>query len=288
MTMKKILILFLLVLFLTSCNIIGGKKDNGLIATNFKTGTDGLEVEIVEGVPPDEIYEGNSFGIGLKIHNKGAYDVNNGQIRIAGFNEEYTTLDRWQSELGLLEGKSITAPDGDYYIEEFQGDNKNIPEGASEYIEKFFIYVDYDYETEANTDICINPNFYDIKSSLESCEPTKTVSFSGQGAPVAITKVEQVVSPESGNQVKLQFKLTIKNKGSGKVLGPIIVDEVKIANRRLQCSPREIDLEKDDTVVCSGTQSLQGAYITPFSAKLYYTYQTKTSNKLTIKSLKVS
>lgn len=259
-----------------------------MIARDFKTGTDGLVLELVEGLPPDEVYEANSFRIGLKIQNRGAYDISRGEIKIAGFNEEFTNLERWQSTMKSLQGRSVTAPEGDFYIEEFQGMNEGIPEGASEFIEKFYVYSEYDYETVANRDICINPNFYDVKSSLDSCEPTDSISLSGQGAPVAVSRIEQVISPESENRVKLQFKLTIENKGDGEVVSPVRIEEVKIGNRRLQCEPRTLDLEKSKTVICTGTEFVRGAYTTPFSAQLSYRYQTKLTGKLTIKSLKVS
>ena len=275
-------ILFLLV----GCGrILPGDKD---VYVDYKTGTKGIKIEEVNNLPPKEIYEKDNFIIGVKVQNEGAYDITKGEIFIAGLDEQYNKLERKSVVLRPLKGRSLVYPEGESYIEEFKGGNVMLPPDSVEYRSKYIIYVNYDYETVLDLDVCINPNLHDLKLSKDACKVDDSVSLSGQGAPVAITKVDEIISPE-GDMTKVQFRLSVANKGGGKLTAPVRVVEVKLANRRLTCTPRIIDLrdadKKEKIIVCEGLEPLQAPYITKLSAHLKYNYETEEIKDFTIKKL---
>ena len=70
---KTILFMAILILlFSLGCRRQSG-IDPGVI--EYHKGTDGLKMEFVKNLPPDEIIEGNEFVIGLELRNKGAADI---------------------------------------------------------------------------------------------------------------------------------------------------------------------------------------------------------------------
>ena len=288
--MKKILLVLVLVVFLVGCGLMGG-MDTGRspTAVDFRKGYSGLEIESLDGLPPKEMYEGGSFKIGLRMKNNGAYDIKRGELEIAGFDESYVVLSQKRKVLEPILGKSITNPDGGFYIEEFDGQVLRSLGGAKEYPATYFVIGKYDYRAEAQTDVCVNTNLYsDLKLSEDSCKPEQSISLSGQGAPVAITKIDEITVPESAG-AKIVFKLYIENKGKGTLTSPLYLEEAKLGNRRLTCEPRFLELREpgEKVFVCTAYEAGAANYKTPFYAAIYYTYQIKEKKSFKIKSLQV-
>lgn len=286
--MKKLILVLGLLVLLVGCNI----QDGGRVPTavDFRKGYGGLEIESLEGLPPDEMYEGSSFKIGLRLENTGAYDIDRGTIEIAGMDERFVTLGIKKTELEPVPGKSVTNPDGGFYIEEFSG---QILRGLGQIKEQkinYYLVGTYDYRSEAQTDVCVNTNLYsDLALTEEGCKPVQNKKLGGQGAPVAISSVEEIIIPE-GSGAKIVFKLKVENKAKGKVVGPVYMEEVKMGNIRLTCEQRLLDLndeDKEDYFVCNAYESQAAAYTTPLYAAIYYTYQTKVKKDFEIKSLQV-
>ncbi len=287
--MKKILLILVLVVFLVGCGLMQGGDVRTPTAVDFRKGYGGLEIESLEGLPPKEMYEGGNFKIGIRLKNTGAYDIKRGELEIAGFDESYVILSQKRKNLEPILGKSITNPEGGFYIEEFDGQVLRSLGGAKEYPATYFIISRYDYRSEAQTDVCINTNLYsDLKLSEDSCKPEVSISFSGQGAPVAITKIEEFTVPE-GAGAKMVFKLHIENKGKGILTSPVYLEEVQLGNRRLVCEPRFLEWSKEGekVFVCTAYEAGAANYKTPFYAAIYYTYQIKEKKTLKIKSLQV-
>ena len=93
--------------------------------------------------------------------------------------------------------------------------------------------------------------------------------------------------------MRVQFRLTIENRGKGEVISPIRIDEVKLANRRLSCKgpheqrpwellPEDLE-EKRNVVVCTILEPRIGAYTTTLSASIFYTYRTKEKGEFLIR-----
>lgn len=279
-------------LFLGGCNSMnfgGGSSQSVPQSIDFREGYGGLVIEALEGLPPKEIYEGSNFKIGLRLKNTGAYDIKRGAIGIVGFDEKYVVLSEWKKELNPIEGESVTNSEGGFYIEEFDGNILKSLDKAKEYSANYFVSASYDYRSEISSEVCINTNLYgDLRLTEESCKPQPSVNLNGQGAPVAITKIEEVIIPE-GQGAKIIFKLHVKNKGKGTLGSVVYLDEVKLANRRLSCEQRFLDLKKegDHVFVCTAYESSSAAYTTPFYAAIYYTYQIKAEKSFKIKTITV-
>ena len=78
----------------------------------------------------------------------------------------------------------------------------------------------YPYSTVFSETICIDTDPNELSVAQKTCT-TKDITSSGQGAPIAITKVEQKIVPaNSVDKVKLQLTIHAKNKGDGIIINP--------------------------------------------------------------------
>ncbi len=251
--------------FLTAC---GGSSYN---AADFKTGYKGLVVTPIKNAPPKEIYAGSNIKVGIRLENLGAYEATNGKIQLSGFDKTYLSFFKTEETLETMEGKSAINPIGSMNFKEFEG-KVSLPEGLKEHLEKFNIVTSYDYTMELNHDACINPHMYELSSEKDACRIKDSVSFSGQGSPIAITKVEEIIFP--GNKPKVEFRLHFKNKDKGKVTD-LMIEEGKLGNQMILCSPMELDLEKGDSiVVCQAPLQNQNVYTTTLFVKTTFSYET--------------
>lgn len=279
-----------MLLFLAACG--SGRDVDQPIAQDFKQGSGGVELTILPQYPPKQIIEGGAFTIGVEVSNRGAYDTTIGEVAVIGLNQVFNPLETDVVTLRPLKGRSLTSQDGEFLIEEFHGKNEFIPPGATEYRAKFLVLAEYDYQSILNTDVCINPAILRIEAEKENCQVQEKMSFGGQGAPVAVTSVEEIVGTRDSN-AQARFTFTIENIGDGEVISPVRVDEVKVGTKRLQCKTGTRDneipadaLEKKKAIVeCVFTEPLRGAYTTTLSAVLTYTYRITENGEFTIRRI---
>lgn len=132
-----------------------------------------------------------------------------------------------------LYGKQINNPDGGYDILEFTGtvDLSNLM--LEKYEPTFLVTACYDYMTRASPNICIDPDPFSTVKEDKVCTISDT-TLKDQGAPVAITKIEQKALSNS-----MQFKIYFKNVGGGDV---IATDVLK------RCSGQTTDTSDGETV----------------------------------------
>lgn len=259
------IIAIILLFFLTAC---GSSSYN---AADFKTGYKGLVVTSIKNAPPKEIYAGSNIKVGIRLENLGAYEATNGKIQLSGFDKTYLSFFKTEETLETMEGKSAINPIGSITFKEFEG-KVYLPEGIKEHSEKFNIVTSYDYTVELNYDACINPHIYELSSEKNACKIKDTASFSGQGAPIAIEKVDEIVFP--GNKPKVEFRLHFKNKDKGKVTN-LMIEEGKLGNQMILCSPMGLDLEKGEKiVVCQAPLQNQNVYTTTLFVKATFSYET--------------
>ncbi|HLC75024.1 MAG TPA: hypothetical protein VJH88_04170 [Candidatus Nanoarchaeia archaeon] len=270
----KSVALVMMVLLLVSCT---RSTANDPIDINFKSGTSGIELQLLANHPPRRIVEGSTFNIAVQVSNTGAYDMGVGEITVIGLDQVYTPIERQDAVIPPLKGRSESNNQGDFYVQEFSGGKTVVPPGAKEYRAKFLLVAAYEYMNVVGKDVCINPALIEIESEQASCQIQDRIRLSGQGAPVAVTQIEETVSPV-GDDVKIDFILTIDNRGRGKVVSPILISDVRLGTKPLTCNKREITMfeleNKRNTVVCSRTEQRQSAYTSPLSATLQYMYKT--------------
>lgn len=284
---KEIFVVIMLGILLVSAGCASLRQGTTVKETDYHTGTDGLVMNIIKNLPPDNVWRGNEFVIGLELRNKGAYDIKDGIVRISGFDPRYITPAEDEQVIESLAGKGHGYPEGDYMVMNFHAKNIDIPGGAAEYPAAFTAKAEYDYRTEASAVVCINPNAFNIVKTKDVCE-VKAVSFSsGQGAPVAITQIEESITPLD-RDLRVEFIIYIANKGKGKVLGNVNIDSVKLSEKNAECNVNAFELRgsEENRVYCSViVEKGIGARNVPLSAKLSYRYESELDKKIKISGL---
>lgn len=284
----RLFFVFCLVLFLSSCK--AGISPGVVREVIYHQGFDGLDLQLVQNLPPDKVFQGSEFLISLELRNNGAYPIKDGQLQLSDIpNQKYVVISP-VSQLFDLEGKSPSYPEGEFTIIDFTGRSVDFPRDAEKYDSSFSFSAYYDYETDATVEICVNPNIYNFAKDVEkdACE-TKSVSLSGgQGAPVAIMKVDpkpSIASKESA--INMDLDVHIENKGKGDVFKDVVeVEEATLGGQPLDCFPKVIDLKKQKNPVLSCSVALdrpRGSYISPLRIRFSYIYTQKVSKKVEVR-----
>ena len=285
--MKKQFSLFLILILIAGCS---DTVDNSLETINFHKGTEGLTMEIVNNLPPEDIWKNSEFQIGIKLENKGPVEIKSGSITISGLDPRYSFSDEYTKDFSL-NARSYDYPEGDQKIISFNVKNTGVPVGSDEYAAAFTARAYYDYGTEASVNVCINPNIYSYINTVDdACEVQDIADTEGQGSPIAVTKVEERISPisENSGSIEIEFKLTLENLGKGEVVDKIKVDEVLLGRQRLKCNLDEIKMEKSkpSNIMCKTTlNGVFNAYTSSLITRLSYDYTQKLDKSLKVLSL---
>ncbi|MBT4823746.1 hypothetical protein HN695_06735 [Candidatus Woesearchaeota archaeon] len=268
---KKIIIkatlffIILQLLFVVGCS---GQKQKHTIDLEFKKGTDGLNFDIIGLLP--ELYEQSSFKITLNVFNKGAYDLpetNSGFVSL-NLEDDYMCLPGGDAEneycntekgnlifhLGddsQLRGRSFSNPDGDFEIIEYPILVKKIDQQSFQHDVFVGVTACYRYQTELVSELCIDPTFYEPGQLNKPCSP-KDLSFSSQGAPVAITNIEVKMLSYGKNKVKPFLIIHLQNKGNGEVIHKDHVEDV--------CSSKALSPNTYNTIHLRSIEFLGGKY----------------------------
>lgn len=205
----------------------------------------------------------------------------------------------------VLPGRSYEYPSGGSQYLTYTGEiqQSGWTPGIDELKQPILMTNCYFYTTHAAPLVCIDPDPYSENQKV--CQP-RQLSFSGsQGAPVAITSVEQENGPRMAT-----FRINIQNSGRGEVFDPgmlekcspyladrvrpedknvVYVGDVRIGNRRLQdCIPNGVVRLHNGrgTITCQYPLEyvgLKSAYETPLYVELWYGYVEHERRDLTIK-----
>lgn len=305
-TMLTGIICALAVMFLlTGCSTSSG----GNIVTEYRTGTQGLEISFMTNSPPGTVYaEDGSFPVNVEVRNRGVYPGEgdgslNAELYFLGFDtdiitgltseevtfEEEEAKTRFNPEGGLTAISSTATIDPDFFTDA-RIDN---------YGANIAAVLCYPYKTFASADVCIDPN-PNRNSQLDSCAPG--ISGTGsQGAPIAVTSVESIAQ-----RGKARFVVTISNAGGGQVIreseldrctdveldledmDKITVTEVQLSNGiQLECTPEgDISLIGGSaTIFCKaeGLDDTQPAYQSVLQIELSYGYKTSVQTSVQIR-----
>jgi hypothetical protein len=283
MRINNIFPLVIIFLLLIGCSKSVGRTGQ----VNFKQGISELSLSFLENAPPENIYPDSEFSIVVKLENQAAYGLTEGSLKMVGLDEKYFFVTPTEQSLRVLEGRSLANPDGDKEFVEFSGRSGGLFQNAEKYTGNFFMKVDYNSEMEFSDTVCINANVYDVYDS--GCKVEQFKSYSGQGAPLAITKMEEIVG--YGGSSPTEFRFTLKNRGNGKV-GNVIVRSAFIGGKELPCQFKGVEGigtsisfkedKQEATLVCKKLMSQQGSYETAMSLKFVYDYSIKQKHTLTL------
>ena len=112
--MKKMMVIFCLAVVLISSGCMQRRATGEVEVVDYHKGTQGLVMNFIKNLPPDEIWEGSEFIIGLELRNLGANKISNAVIKVTGFDLEYTEPKKEEEKTFSLEGRSPGYPEGDY------------------------------------------------------------------------------------------------------------------------------------------------------------------------------
>ena len=293
MELMKRLAFLLMLLVLLSCR-------QQVPETDYRSGTQGLAINFLPGSPPAKVYSGSPLGLALELRNSGAYDID-GEARIflTGYDPEaisfHNLYDRHvQMDVPPILGKSPYMPDGGYEILDIPDSGARVPQGDS-YTPTLMATSCYRYKTLATPTVCI---VSDPAAILRDrvCEP-KTVTLTSQGAPVAVTKVEEEVMQQSIN-----FIITIRNMGDGRVIDKDQLDkcpfdlkhtDVNIVDVEVEltgagtpeCNPSDMRVRLVDgtgVFFCRFPVALKTSYTTPLVIRLDYGYSSSVTRSVEI------
>lgn len=309
--MNKIKVLIIVIsLFLlmgASCqdSLRGGSRTSGGTREFDYSGTEGLSVEFIEGIPPENIWRDMSFDVGVDVQNKGLVNIEEGKVCLGGLSSNlFTNAGSCQplvGEEGPLMGR-FDYPDGEirsYFWRDYKltdeyksyGEDVNHP---------LIVKVCYKEETRVGANACVK----NVRRGMESlCEPGQLNLKSSQGAPVAVTSIYEEIIPREGG-VDLRFTIDIANVGDGEVIDLEKFDkencnfetteknkvniEVALAGYpELDCRKTFVKLGQgeDGTILCKGNVDIaEGeSFPLPLNIKLNYGYLSTESSGFTIK-----
>lgn len=289
--------IFILML-LSGCT---ARKDTDKVSdSTIYSGTKGLEMSFTNSLPPSKIYDESKLTILAEIKNKGVSDLSGSKcfLHLRGYDpniirgmseKKYCGNNLWEKSTGLPEGGIDTV--------EFSTDRITLPNGVDSLPQTMVLTACYEYETLASPVVCINPQLYKISGVKDACTVQDVVVSGGQGAPVAVTKVDvNMISSD-----KVNFNIYVSNSGTGTVLRPgtslsncLSLDQfedfnvmdysVKMSSGSMvKCSPDDLRLTNGKAVIyCTFRVSEDYAYTTPLQIKLDYNYMDTISKKVEI------
>ncbi|MBI2125251.1 hypothetical protein HYU08_01715 [Candidatus Woesearchaeota archaeon] len=224
-SVSMLLLVILIALFLVSCKPKPGAgdspRDTAAALQQVKTGTQGVEIKLLQDSPPSLLYDQNELIALVEVKNRGNYDLKAQEcfIQIGGFDPNiisggFSSPRSCAESLGVLEGKNLYNTEGSTNLLEFES-TINLPAGVPDYSPTLNFLSCYRYHTIANPSVCVDPLFYQVSAEQKTCRPTDVGMAGGQGAPVGVTYVG--VDMVGGKAI---FEINVQNLGGGRVLSP--------------------------------------------------------------------
>ena len=281
MMKKTITLAFVLCfLFLLSC---GSNQGDRTLNYNFKQGVSELDVGFLDNAPPERIYPTTPFKIIVVLDNQAAYDATAGTVRIVGLDDHFFRIDQPEQIFETVEGKNALVPSGEKAYLEFSGSAGELFENSQEYVNTFFVKVRYSSKMDFQDTICINPNLYAVYDA--GCKVENTKGYSGQGAPLSVHQLEEIISP--GGSVELRLQL--RNQGRGKI-NTVYMGNALLGGEEMACEFQNAGENKkmmnftpekqEATIICRKFLKDQNSYTTPIVVGFSYDYEVKEEGRL--------
>jgi len=291
--MKKVIILLVVLVFLFGCRTQQQEPTATISEKDIHVGKEGLSLKLIENAPPDEVYEGEIFLVGVEVTNKGAADT---RADIFLQLDDALFLRRGDvKEVLHLDGKSLRVLEGETDVLNYQID-PTLFGGTESMPALILITARYPYQTIATSNVCVDTDPFNTRKVQKACQ-AKELSFSkGQGAPIALSKVEPRLNYVTESAVRPAFRVFIENVGQGELYSvsgePNIVSITAfLAEEQLNCKDSELDLSKLDNTICELESDIpigEPSYTTLLTVNLEYVYTNLLSREIRVKSTKVS
>ncbi len=278
---------------------------------NFRSGTEGLKMEFIEGMPPNQLFIGTEFSTGIRVKNMGAYDMTQDAMLTVTVPDMTAFQFQGPNPVPLtLRGKSLYIKDGEEDVIMlpmkalcFPGYTGTRDSIVKNYTRKIKASACYYYETVADADLCIDTRkFLRQKNEKPECVMKDIVLSRGQGGPVGVARISPAIIPKSGEETTVQLSLSIDklqgiehtifsaNNGGCEIVPEsnmqnVVSVDVTMGGQPLVCEPFEVKLKEKNAVgtLCKTTVSAnQGAYITPITVTMKYYVQQNMLRSITV------
>lgn len=221
-----LVVLLLTILFIAGCTGRGSgfnfrrqsaetRDDDTPFTTEAHQGTLGLEMRFAKNNPPRNVFftgSGTPFTAVIELRNRGATIIENGYLYLSGYDRniiQQAILSPSGASYPLqfdIDPVTNFNPEGGFETVEFEHTIINWPPGTDSYRPVFRASACYKYETLANPLVCIDPHPFSSLIEDKPCRVRNKYDFNGQGAPIAITRVEQ-----EGTDEVVHFRIQIQN-----------------------------------------------------------------------------
>ncbi len=307
MSKLKIIIILIALFFVVGQKCELGKNKEGISEDDF-SGTKGIVLSFVDGLPPKEVWKGIDFGIWLDVHNRGFEDVSAGRVCIGSLPNSIFTKSDSCLELGELSGRK-NFPGGEIKTYgETEWDGFSVDEDYKVNVDTGYPIVAktcYEYSTSLAPLICIRDLTMNEREAVCNAGEIKLGS-KGQGAPVSVTYLKEDIIPR-GDENELFFTFKIKNEDDGEVIKAEKIGDDKDSGK---CSFERKDKNKvnieidlpgfgkgscknggevvlingEGQAFCSGIKVPKGeSFSLPLNIKLTYGYLSHIRGEFTIK-----
>jgi len=180
-----------------------------------------------------------------KVRLIGGFSVIYDEFLVSGFAAKFVESE--ERKIFEINGKSIFNPNGDQDLKTINAQTKKIGAQSETQPSTILATACYPYETILGTSVCIDTDIYGQRRGKKVCKITDLNFGEGQGAPVAITKVETRMLPEDKNKVKPHFLIHIENKGNGEV--------VELSKVEQACTNVRLDYKAFNTITIKASLS---------------------------------
>lgn len=256
---------------------------------------DVIDMNFVTNQPPQEIYEGQSFRVGLNIDN---YATAKKDVFFCIFDElggyfngiPADTCQTVSLESAELSGDNIVPSKKRIYLpgEEETYVYNNIKGTVSTSI---FAELNYQHKTTATSQICVKRDL-ETEVKDEKCNEKTQDTVENTDGPLRISNLEKTFVPLGKNKVSVLLKFDVGNVGSGKVknrnainnnnkenLDPIVDFTVNLLGKTkdFDCTPitnGKFSLkENQKTIKCQTTIDMEDSFqMIPLEISLNYGY----------------
>lgn len=201
---NKIKLMILISLLILSI-VIQGCDRRRPIPTYYQ-GYQGLELEFLNNAPPRTVTENTILSIMINVWNKGAYTIPEGETYInLNFDPVYFKMDTTDPNfllsrdssgiIGRLYGRSELWPEGEFLDIPLTKLKVQETPGLREFAQtNIQLSACYSYKTFFSEMICLDTDVYGVDEN-PICRNQGRFTYSNQGAPVAINKLEVDMLP---------------------------------------------------------------------------------------------
>ncbi len=210
--MKKLVIVLLL---LVACQIAQRPAKQPAPPEIF-TGTSALELSFAP-ISMSDVMMCRQADVFVNFRNTGAFDIKDGVYSFIVEDQVLRPVGERQKKFSL-EGKSQFVPPGGFEQVAFKFQSVGLPEQLESYFSPVILQACYKYKTFASAPVCIDPDLQNL-NPRKPCRSEIVGLAGGQGAPVAVTRVEPIMETvPNSDKVRPVFVVHLNNFGTGQAI----------------------------------------------------------------------